>query len=189
MTTRSALLIVDVMNRFDFPEAPQLLRQVRPVAPRIAALRRRFKRAGWPVIYANDNHGKWRSNFSQVVQACTAPDMPGAWLARLLVPDDDDYFVLKPQQSAFFATPLDALLRDLHIRRVVLAGVAGDGCVLATAIEGNMREFEMHVPRDCCASPSAARNRRALAVLDDAMRIPVAASTSIRIPRKVSAAK
>jgi len=180
-TPRAALVVIDVINRFDFPEAPGLLRQVRPVAPRIAALRRRFHAAGWPVIYANDNHGKWRSNFAQVVQACAREDAPGAWLAQALAPVAEDYFVLKPEQSAFFATPMEDLLRDMKLRHVVLTGIAGDGCVLATALDANMRGFGVRVPGDCCASPTAVRNRRALELLRDSLQISTARGASIRV--------
>lgn len=178
---RSALVIIDVINRFDFPEAPGLLRQARAAGPRIAALRRRFHAARWPVIYANDNHGKWRSNFARVVQACSHDGAPGAWLARLLAPEPQDYFVLKPEQSAFFRTPLEGLLRDLRLRRVVLAGLAGDGCVLASAIEANMHGFEVRVPADCCASASKARNERVLQVLRDSLQVSTARGASVPV--------
>lgn len=178
---RAALIVIDVINRFDFPEAPGLLRQSRRAGPRIAALARRFRAARWPVIYANDNHGKWRSNFAQVVQACSHEGAPGAWLARLLAPEPQDYFVLKPEQSAFFATPMEDLLRDLRLREVVLAGIAGDGCVLATAVDANMRGFHVRVPSDCCASPTKARNDRVLAVLRDSLQIPTARGASVAV--------
>jgi nicotinamidase-related amidase len=180
-SARSALVIIDVINRFDFPEAPGLLRQARLAGPRIATLRRRYHAAGWPVIYANDNHGKWRSNFASVVQACSHEGAPGAWLARLLVPEPQDYFVLKPEQSAFFATPMEGLLRDLKIRRVVLAGLAGDGCVLATALDANMHGFEVRVPSDCCASATRARNDRMLRVLRDSLQISTARGASVPV--------
>ena len=178
---RAALVVIDVMNRFDFPEAPGLLRQVRPVAPRIAALARRFRAARWPVIYANDNHGRWRSNFAQVIEACARPGAPGAWLAQQLLPEPNDYFVLKPEQSAFFATPMEDLLRDLRIRRVVLTGIAGDGCVLASALGAKMRDLDVRVPSDGCASATRARNARALALLRDSMQIATPRGASIDV--------
>jgi nicotinamidase-related amidase len=180
-SVRSALIVIDVMNRFDFPQAPALLRQARPAGARIEALRQRYHAAGWPVIYANDNHGKWRSNFAKVVQACAHDGAPGAWLARLLEPTPQDYFVLKPEQSAFHDTPMEGLLRDLKIRRVVLAGLAGDGCVLATALDANMRGFEVRVPSDCCASPTRARNERALRVLRDSLQISTSRGAAVPV--------
>ena len=179
-TSASALLLVDVINRMDFPEGPALLRQALRIADTLVRLKRRWQRARLPVVYANDNHGQWRSNFSQVVAACVADDAPGAAFVRQLRPDPDDYFVLKPQQSAFFASPLHDLLDHLRVRRLVIAGLAGDGCVLATAIDANMRGFHCHVPADCTASPTLDRNRRALRILKDAMRISVGASRTVR---------
>lgn len=178
---RAALIVIDVINRFDFPEAPGLLREALRAAPRIAALARRFRAARWPVVYANDNHGKWRSNFQQVIAACAHEGAPGAPLARALAPAPSDYFVLKPEQSAFFATPMEDLLRDLRVRDVVLAGLAGDGCVLATAVDANMRGFGVRVPSDCCASPTRARNQRVLAVLRDSLQIPTGRGASVPV--------
>ena len=52
-----ALVLIDVINDFDFPEAAALLRHALPAAKRIAALKGRAKRARIPTIYANDNTG------------------------------------------------------------------------------------------------------------------------------------
>lgn len=179
--TRAALLIIDVINPFDFPNGTALLRQSLPIAPRIAALARRWRDARWPVIYANDNRGKWRSNFTQVVAACSAPAARGAEFVAQLKPEPTDYFVLKPEQSAFFSTPLDDLLHDLRTRRLVLCGIAGDGCVLATALDASMRDYDVQVPADCVASASRARNTRALALLRDAWRVKIGASRGLRL--------
>src|SRR4051794_40631978 len=91
-----ALLVVDMLSSWDFDDADALLAQALPIAPRIAALRRRCRAAGVPVVYANDNHGRWRSDFRQVVEAALQGDGDGARIARLLAPDEHDYFVLKP---------------------------------------------------------------------------------------------
>src|SRR4029453_17310074 len=55
-----ALLLIDVINDLEFPEGDQLLRHALPMARQIAALKRRAKQAGVPVIYVNDNFGRWR---------------------------------------------------------------------------------------------------------------------------------
>lgn len=165
----------------EFPEAPGLVRNALAVSPRIARLKQRAKAAGWPVIYANDHHGDWRSSFGHVVAQCSADGMRGAGLARALAPEPDDYHVLKPEQSAFHGTPMDRLLQDLAVSRLVLCGIAGDGCVLATAIDARMRGFEVRVPSDCSASATMARHRRALALMRDAMRINTVPSRSLRV--------
>jgi nicotinamidase-related amidase len=180
------LLLVDVMNRYDFPDGTALLGQMKRKAPAIARLKQRFRAAGQPVIYANDNHGQWRSDFATHVEACTRSGAIGATVTRPLVPDDDDYFVLKPHLSAFFGTPLHDLLVDLGATRVVLCGLATDACVLATAIDAHMRRFKVWVPSDCVAAPTAHRSRRALEVMEAGLQASVSASPSFRFAERAT---
>ena len=161
----SALLVIDMINPLDFRDGPKLLAQALPVARRIARLKSRLKAAGVPVVYVNDNFGQWQHGFRELVAICYQEDVRGAPLVKLLAPDADDLMVLKPQHSAFFNTPLEAVLRQLGATRVLLTGVAGDHCILASAMDAKMRELEVLVVRDCVASVTAERNRRALAVL------------------------
>jgi nicotinamidase-related amidase len=165
----------------DFPEASALLPHALRAAARIERLKRRCKRAGWAVIYANDHHGDWRSDFTQVVAHCASEDCAGAPLVRRLAPEPDDYFVLKPEQSAFHGTPLERLLQDLRVRRLVLCGIAADGCVLATAVDANMRGYRIDVPSDCVASATRARTTRALGLMRDSIRLGTSASRSLRL--------
>src|SRR5689334_4379090 len=103
----TALLIIDMISDWDFPDADGLLPQAMRIASAIAALANRFRTGQMPVIYANDNHGRWRSDFRQVVAAALNGKGGGAEIARALAPRPDDYFVLKPKHSSFHATPLD----------------------------------------------------------------------------------
>lgn len=169
-----------MIGMFDFPEAPQLLRQALPVAQRIARLKARARAAGAPVIYANDNYGQWRSDFRQVVERCAAPGMPGAEIVETLRPDPEDYFVLKPMQSGFYQTPLQALLQALDTKTLVITGIAGDACVLATATDAHMRHYDVILASDCTASPTPARNRRALQLARDTMQLDVRIGARVR---------
>src|SRR4030088_2901965 len=92
-----ALLLIDVINDLDFPEGEQLLRHALPMARRIAALKERARGADIPVIYVNDNFGRWRSDFNAQVEHCLQDGVRGRPLAELLRPGEDDYFVLKPK--------------------------------------------------------------------------------------------
>jgi nicotinamidase-related amidase len=151
-TSAAALLLVDVINTLEFPEADDLLRDALPAADRIAALKRRAKAAGVPTVYANDNFGRWRSDLSKVVERCREPGCKGRPLAERLAPDADDYFVLKPKHSAFYSTTLDTLLRYLGTRTVIVAGFAANICVLFTANDAYMRDLRVAVPGDCVAA-------------------------------------
>lgn len=170
-----------MISEWCFPDARPLLSQAAAIAPRIAAFRTRCRAAGVPVIYANDNRGQWRSDFRQVVDHALAAGGAAARIAQQLAPHDDDYFVLKPKHSAFFATPMELLLQHLEVRRLLLAGVSCDQCVMASASDARMRDYEVLVPRDCVASPSAERNRRALQHLEQVMRLRTTASSRVRL--------
>jgi len=136
------------------------------------------------LIYGNDNRGHWRSDFRQVVASSLQAGGPGARITKMLAPGDDDFFVLKPKHSAFFGTPLDLLLQHLRVNRLLLAGVASDQCVVATAIDARMRDYDVVVARDCVASQSIARNRRAIEHLEVATALRTTPSARIRLPRR-----
>ena len=157
-----ALLLIDWINDLEFEGGRRLLAPAVRAAGRVAALKARGRDAGIPVIYANDNFGRWRSNFGEVVEHVLTDGVRGRPLAECLMPDEDDYFVLKPKHSAFFSTTLDTLLKYLQVERVILTGLTADMCVLITATDAHMRDLEIHVPQDCTASMSEAVNREAL---------------------------
>jgi nicotinamidase-related amidase len=161
-TCEVALLLIDVINDLEFPGGRAMLAPALRAARKIAALKRRARKARVPVIYANDNFGRWRSNFADVVDHCLNDGVRGQPVAELLAPDHDDYFVLKPKHSAFYATTLETLLGYLKTRRLIIMGFAGDACVLMTAADAYMRDVEIYVPPDCTASKSQAENRKAL---------------------------
>lgn len=161
----SALIIIDMINPLDFKDGRALLRHAEPVARRIARLKQRLKAEGVAAIYANDNFTHWLHDFRELVAICSQPGSLGAPLALALPPEEDDYAILKSRHSAFYNTPLEVLLRQLDIRRLILAGIAADYCVLATAIDAHMRGFEIVVPRDCVASNTPQRNRNALSIM------------------------
>ena len=150
----AALLLIDVIN--DLTEGgEQLFKYALPMARRIAALKRRAKQSGIPVIYANDNFGKWRSDLSKLIDHCLESGVRGKPMVELLRPDEDDYFVLKPKHSAFFSTTLETLLIYLNVKTLIITGVAGNICVLFTANDAYMRDFNIVIPADCVASNDA----------------------------------
>lgn len=147
-----ALVLVDVVNPFDFEGAEDLLAHARPAAGSIADLAARARRAGVPVVYANDNFSNWTEDFATLVARCTAPEAAGRDVVRRLAPADGDYFVLKPKHSGFYQTPLESLLGQLGVETLVLAGFATDICVLATAMDAAMRDYALVLPQDASAA-------------------------------------
>ncbi|MDB5340186.1 MAG: entB [Planctomycetaceae bacterium] len=157
-----ALLLIDVINDLEFPDADRLFRHALPMAHQIVSLRQKAMRAKVPVIYVNDNFGRWRSDFNAQVTHCLQDDVRGKPIAELLRPTEDDYFVLKPKHSGFFSTTLDTLLEYLGTKTVVLAGMATNVCVLFTANDAYMRDFYLIVPADRVASNDEQQNQYAL---------------------------
>ncbi len=169
-----ALLIIDVINDFNFPEAPLLLKTSAPIADKIVDLKQRVKQAGIPVIYVNDNFGQWQSDKQRLVEYCSK--QAGGEFVKALKPDEDDYFVIKPKHSGFFSTPLSTLLNDLGIQTLILCGVAGNICVLFTANDAYMRGFTLYAPSDCSASNIEEDNERALLLMEKTLNADVTPS-------------
>jgi nicotinamidase-related amidase len=174
-----ALLLIDVINDMEFEGAEALVEQAVPMAHRIAALKKKAKQAGIPAIYVNDNFGRWQSDFRRVVEHCLNDGVRGEEIARILQPDDDDYFVLKPKHSAFYATTLDTLLTYLGVSTVILTGVAGNICILFSANDAYMRDFNVIVPGDCVASNTPEENRHALDQMRTVLKAEITESTEL----------
>ena len=63
----AALLLIDVINDFEFEGGDKLLTQALPVARNIARLKEQAKKLKIPAIYVNDNFGRWQSDFRKIV--------------------------------------------------------------------------------------------------------------------------
>ena len=185
--TGSALLLIDVINDLDFKGSEVLVAQAEPMALRLAALKRRATAAGVPVIYINDNFGRWRSDFRRTVAHCVSHGSPGRVVSRRLRPTARDYFVLKPKHSGFYDTTLETLLESLGIRRVILTGIAGNICVLFTANDAYMREFKVFAPADCIVSNTTADNDHALRQIANVMKGNVTPSPRLTFKKPTSA--
>jgi nicotinamidase-related amidase len=178
-----ALLLIDVINDLEFEGSEALVAQSEPMARRIRELKRRAKAAGVPAIYVNDNFGRWQSDFRKVVEHCLEDGVPGEAMARILAPEDDDYFVLKPKHSAFYETTLDVLLQYLGAKTLILTGVAGNICILFSANDAYMRDFNVIVPADCVASNTEEENQHALEQMQKVLKADIPASTEIDFAR------
>lgn len=178
-----ALLLIDVINDLEFEEGDAIVQPAIAMAHRIAALKQRARQAGIPTIYVNDNFGRWKSDFSSVVEHCLHDGVRGEPLARILRPEKDDYFVLKPKHSAFYGTTLDILLRYLGAETLILAGIAGNICILFSANDAYMRDFRLIVPSDCTVSNTADENEAALRQMRAALKADTTESESLDLQR------
>ena len=174
-----SLLLIDVINDFEFEGAEALFRQALPAAKQIAALKQECRRSGVPTIYVNDNFGKWRSDFRNLISHCIDDDTRGRPIVELLKPGDEDYFVLKPKQSGFYSTTLELLLTHLGVETLILCGYAGDICVLFTAIDAHLRDYQVIIPDDCVVSQDPEENKQVLKYLERVIEADVRPSSEI----------
>jgi nicotinamidase-related amidase len=164
------LVLIDVINDLEWDGGEQILPYALEMADNIAALKKRTREFNIPTIYVNDNFGRWQSDFSRVVEHCLNDDVRGRPVVERLRPDEDDYFVLKPKHSGFFSSTLDTLLEYLNAKTLILTGLAGNICVLFTANDAYMRDFNLVVPRDCMASNTKEANEHAIEIMETVLK-------------------
>ena len=161
---KTAVLIVDMIADFGFVDGEQLFIHALPTARRIADLKKRAAKASLPVIYVNDNYHKWKDDFKATMRSAES-SKSGKQIVDILRPGVDDYYVLKPQRSGFFGTPLDFLLENLNVSNLIVTGVTTDICVLFTAHDAYMRGYAVTVPGDCSAAVDVRDHRSALELI------------------------
>lgn len=165
-----ALLLIDVINDLNFPGNEHLVKASAGLADRILKAKDTARRANVPIIYVNDNFNKWRSNWEEIFAHVQQPESKGAELATKLKPGEHDYFVIKPMHSAFYGTPLDILLSALGSKKLILAGLAADICVMYSANDAYMRGFKIVVLLDCVESNFEEEKNRALKHMQERLK-------------------
>jgi nicotinamidase-related amidase len=175
---RPALLIIDMINCFDFPGSEILEPKAVRAAHAILRLKKEMTSAGYPVIYVNDNFGEWHSERSRLVAQALSKPNPAS---ETLKPEDDDFFIIKPQFSGFYATNLPVLLPKLGVSRLILTGIATDICVLFTAADAHMRDYALWIPQDAVAAESDNRGRFALDTMRETMDAETEASDALSL--------
>jgi nicotinamidase-related amidase len=161
---KDVLLIVDVLNDFAHEDGDKLLESFRRRQPALVAALSRARDDGVPIIYANDNYGVWDGDARAQVERARAGK--GGDLINEIAPREGDRFVVKPRYSAFDHTPLELILRELEIERILLAGTATEMCVTQTAILAREEGFKVTVLADACACIDERNERIALDYLE-----------------------
>ena len=174
-----ALIVIDVINDMEFEDGEALFRNALPAAKKLARLKARAEQVGVPVIYVNDNFGKWRSDLRQQLDHVLNDGVRGEPIAKLLRPSEDDYFILKAKHSGFYHTQLDLLVQYLQVRTVVIAGFTTDICVLFTASDAYLRDLEIIVPPDCSAAVTTEHHENAVEHMKRVLHVKATASGDI----------
>ena len=158
----AVLLLIDVLNDFNYPGGDQLLRNALQIAPNLCELKARARQAQVATIYVHDNFGRWRASFQDLLAHCLEPGSKAEPFVRQVAPDEQDYFILKPKHSGFYQTPLDLLLKHLGSKHLIVAGLSTNSCVLITSHDAYMRDLELTIPPDCVAAITPAEHEAAL---------------------------
>jgi nicotinamidase-related amidase len=180
----TAILVLDMISDFDFEDGDKLYPHAVKVAERLSALKPRARAAGVPLIFVNDNFGKWNEDFGAYVDSIRKASEKGRKIVEMIGPDDGEYHIVKPQRSAFYATPLGVLLLTLNVSNLILTGVTTDICVLFTAHDAYMRGFQVQIPSDCTAAVEESYHKSALDFLKRVTDADVRPSTEIKFHKQ-----
>jgi nicotinamidase-related amidase len=142
----TALVVVDVLNPYEHEDAERLVESMAAAVPPIAGLVRRARDGEHHVIYVNDNYGQWNWSSRELLEAAMQGRHPE--LVEPLSPPDDASFVIKARHSAFYETPLEYLLRQLGVSRIMLCGQVTEQCILYSALDAYVRHLQVAVPVD-----------------------------------------
>jgi nicotinamidase-related amidase len=182
-----ALLLIDVLTTFQFPDGDAILQGALAIRDPLVRLKTRAREVGIPVLYVNDNFGDWRSEKEVLMGRCL--EAKGAEFVRPLLPDSEDYFVLKPLHSAFYMTPLEVLLQHLQVETLILSGLTSNSCLTVTAHDANMRGFDIYIPPDCSCARNPEEHAQALAQLEAMAGATVRRSASLKLPNLIRQAQ
>jgi nicotinamidase-related amidase len=170
-----ALIIIDMINNFDFTHGPILAKKAGRIAGPIKNLKDQFNQQKLPVIFINDHYNLWQADMHKIIDLCRNEYSQAIF--EVLLPEEDDLFLIKPKHSAFYGTALNTLLHQLKVNTLILTGIAGNICVLFTANDAYMREFHLLVPKDCIASADDNDNQYALTMMENVLKAKIDAST------------
>jgi nicotinamidase-related amidase len=165
--SKTALIVVDMVNAYDHPDAEKLTRSVEKVVPTIEQLIGDSDLT----IYVNDNFGHWHSNRDDLVENALAGEY--GRLVEPLRPNDDAIFVVKARHSIFYQTPLEYLLNQEDVGNLVLVGQVTEQCILYSALDAYIRHFKVRVPRDAVAHIHADLAEAALKMMEVNMDVDV----------------
>jgi len=160
----TALLVVDVQNDFSDPEGSLYVRGGEEILERANGEIRQAAEAGALVIYTQDWHPPSTPHFQKdggiwpvhcVRDTWGAEFVPGLDVGGPVIRKgtggEDGYSgfsVRDPESGERSATELEKELLSRDIRRVVIAGLATDYCVVETVLDATHLGFETAVLRD-----------------------------------------
>ena len=168
---RPALLIIDMINNFNFAHGSILAQKALKIAEPIKELKNQFNQQQLPVIFINDHYNLWQADYHTIIEHCR--NQYSEPIYDKLLPGKKDYFLIKPKHSAFYGTALNTLLHQLKVNTLIITGIAGNICVLFTANDAYMREYTLLIPTNCIASVDDQDNYYALTMMKNVLKAEI----------------
>jgi nicotinamidase-related amidase len=175
----TALLVVDMLNPYEHPEADRLAERVAEALPGVRALLRRAGEAETPVVYVNDNYGDWNSSSEELARQAMEGAHPE--LVEPVLPREGQSFVVKARHSAFYETPLEYLLDQMGIGRLIFTGQVTEQCILYSALDAYVRHFDVVLATDALAAIYDDLGEAALQMMERNMGADLAAAADVEL--------
>lgn len=177
MAEKTALVVVDMLNRYEHEDADALVASVREAVPAMRGVVERASNGDTPILYVNDNYGDWSAGGAEL--CASALEGRQRALVEPILPPPRAAFVTKARHSIFYETPLDYLLRSQEIVRIVLVGQVTEQCVLYSALDAYVRHYEVTVPHDAVAHIHPDLAGAALQMMERNMRAEIVEAQSV----------
>jgi nicotinamidase-related amidase len=168
----TALVVVDMLNTYEHEDAETLTRSVREVLPNIEQLIDRAREADdVEVVYVNDLYGHWNAGRAELLERVMGGEHRD--LVEPIAPAEDALFIVKARHSIFYETPLEYMLRQQGVEKLVLVGQVTEQCILYSALDAYIRHMEVVVARDAVAHIHSDLADAALKMMEVNMRAEV----------------
>jgi nicotinamidase-related amidase len=168
---KSAVIVTDMLNRYQHQDAEPLAESVRQVTPSLCSLIEQARELGVLGVYVNDNYGEWAAGRRELVDSALNGNEPS--LIQPIVPPDDAPFVVKARHSVFYGTQLEYMLYQHDVKRLVLCGQVTEQCILYSALDAYVRHYQVVIPRDSVAHIHPDLADAALTMMERNMRAEV----------------
>jgi nicotinamidase-related amidase len=179
LMSKPALVVIDMLNAYDFEDADKLAASVREALPNMRSLIDRAAANDVPVVYVNDNYGDWNSSADELVETARRGRFPD--LVEDIAPRDDVKFVIKGRHSIFYGTPFEYLVKELEVDRLILTGQVTEQCVLYSALDAYVRDLDVSVPRDAVAHIHEDLAEAALRMMEVNMKADTSGAADVKL--------
>ncbi|MDP2931414.1 MAG: isochorismatase family cysteine hydrolase [Chloroflexota bacterium] len=160
-----AVLVVDIQNDWchengHYAKSGSDVTILQNTVPKIAEFLGEARAYHVPIIHIQTVHSNWTDSppwHARLKKRNISADAllkPGTWGVEFykIIPQPDDYVVIKHRYSAFVDTDLDLVLRSAGIKTIIMTGFASNVCVQNTAMHGFMRDYYVALLADCTAT-------------------------------------